>query len=259
MGLLNFNLQNFAKPSEPAPKPRLLMVGASKDELVSPKRLKLDLSLYDACIAVDGGAEWLRHHQIVPKYFVGDADTVLPSTLKWLEKHEVKTFLLDTQKDETDFHHAIQITLEEFPEGANIDLVGFLGGKTEHFLGVLGVVKKFLLIKASLTFTFIGKDRVAFVLSSPEKRSLSFKDLSKEPTLRDTFVREGEDVRGKKGPVRVSVVPLTKCLISEEGFEWELENKLLAPLDDLGISNEIVRSDAKVTCHQGVALLICAH
>lgn len=259
MELLNFNLQKFAEPSEPAPKPRLLMVGASKDELASPKKLKLNLSLYDVCIAVDGGAEWLRHHQIVPDYFVGDADTVSLSTLKWLAKHEVATFLLNARKDKTDFHHALQMALKEFPEGAHIDLVGFLGGKTEHFLGVLGIVKKFLLNKAPLTFTFTGKDRVVFVLSSPEKRSLSFKDLSKEPTLRGVFVQEGEGVRAKKGFVKVSVVPLTKCLISEEGFEWELENKLLAPLDDLGISNEIVRSDAKVTCHQGVALLVCAH
>ena len=47
----------------------------------------------------------------------------------------------------------------------------------------------------------------------------------------------------------IALVPGTE--ISEWGMRWELDGKVMDPLDDLGVSNVIVDADSGVRCDEG--------
>ena len=49
----------------------------------------------------------------------------------------------------------------------------------------------------------------------------------------------------------VAVAPNTR--IDEKGLKWELADKPMGLLDDLGISNVVTAEDACVTCRSGAA------
>ena len=60
--------------------------------------------------------------------------------------------------------------------------------------------------------------------------------------------RLGADACGRTFSA-VAVAPNTR--IDEKGLKWELADKPMGLLDDLGISNVVVDADACVTCRSG--------
>ena len=82
-------------------------------------------------IAVDGGLEHLHRQSIQPLFAIGDFDSL--EHKEYLQGLEVLRF--PTHKDETDTELAISEALNRGYD--EIDLYGVIGGRIDHFLGVL--------------------------------------------------------------------------------------------------------------------------
>lgn len=186
-------------------------------------------------IAADRGYSWCRAAQVVPDLYVGDSDSVAPADLEHLRQSVLRRQELSWHKDMTDLEVA-------FEQGAawaatqgltpRFVVLCALGGRLDHQLSVLGCCRRYSRYEVDLLGAF---QRVRLV--APGER----------PQL----------VVGQPGDV-VSVVPLADdTSISEEGFEWPLDHKVLDAMSDLGISN-IVRASggAVVRCHRGCAAVI---
>lgn len=235
---------------------RVLFVGASHAETASPHKMGLeDHGSYDRIVAVDGGAYWCWKYHFIPHVFVGDCDTLAPKTLRWLEKVGSAKQILSPHKDMTDFAFALKqclpktkskwglpisdSSITQTKTETQVELVGFLGAKLDHQLGVLGVLKNVTPHYPNCQFLLRGTSQDAWFLSSPGRRELKLARAGR--MLDDAF----------------SVIPLTQSIISIEGCEWNLKKKVMSPLSDLGISNKIKSADARVICHTGNALVIC--
>lgn len=101
----------------------------------APTRMTLDPNL--PYIGVDGGVETLLSQGIMPMVVVGDYDSLKDKDC--LKK--IRNIQLPQQKDDTDTAIAIEYLLSN---GYNdIVLYGVTGGRIDHFLAVLCMLKKY--------------------------------------------------------------------------------------------------------------------
>lgn len=105
------------------------LVGAADTSITLDSNLKY--------IGVDGGVETLLAQNIMPMVVVGDYDSLVnKECLKKIEHIQ-----LPRQKDDTDTAIAIEYLLSN---GYNdIVLYGVTGGRLDHFLAVLCLLKKY--------------------------------------------------------------------------------------------------------------------
>ena len=89
-------------------------------------------------IAADGAADYLHKANIIPKYIVGDMDSISPNTLNFF--FERTNFLHISDQETNDFekavNHAMCINLK------NLLIVGINGGLYEHALNNWSVLAK---------------------------------------------------------------------------------------------------------------------
>lgn len=182
-------------------------------------------------VAVDRGADACAKAQVRVDLFVGDGDTVGPVGAAWVQ--DAPAVRLNPEKDDTDLSVALGRVRERCGEHARVALVGALGGRLDHLLGVLGVCRRHRSLALDL-FDPCAEAR----LIAPEGRP-----LAEVPGPATTF----------------SVIPLADgTVLSEQGSHWELDHATLDALADLGISNVAGPAGATVSCHEGAALVIAA-
>ncbi|MQW22050.1 MULTISPECIES: thiamine diphosphokinase [unclassified Lactococcus] len=97
--------------------------------------MPVDFSLlsYDFLIGVDYGNVNLLAQGLKPDVAVGDFDSVSPDEFEKIQKASGKLVKLPAQKDDTDLEVALDLAFEQFPN-AEIQIVGALGGRMDHFL-----------------------------------------------------------------------------------------------------------------------------
>lgn len=223
-------------------KKRILFVGASRQEIASPKKMGIPLdnpdSRYNFIVAVDGGANWCRKHRVRADAFIGDEDTLHESSKHWIKKTTPEIISCNSQKDDTDLSLAFKTFLPRFSdEACDVDCIGVLGGKLEHLLGVLGVLQRTCPHYPHYRFWLRGVSQTVCVLSQPGNTCVEM--------VKEHLTDEGDSF---------SVIPLTRCVVSEKGCEWNLQRKVLHPLTDRGISNKVKTKDARIIVHRGVVL-----
>lgn len=216
-----------------ATRKRVLFVDGSPQ--VNPPELVAALAEdCDIVLAVDRGTEVLRKAGVVPDALVGDMDTVSEETRAWAREQGVREETFAIEKDYTDLSLAFDVAARMVAEAGGGDWMPIVtcasGGRPDHFLGVLGVLKK----HADLRPFLYEQGFEAFVLS-PEGR----------PTW-----ELGEIGRGKE----FSLVALEDSVVSEENMYWELDHERIGALIDRGISNRVTTGMARVTCHEGCVL-----
>ncbi len=225
----------------------ILFVGASPEEIASPKSMRLPLtesqSFYDYIVAVDGGANWCRKYHVKLDAFIGDGDTLKKGTMRWIRRTASEIILCNPHKDDTDFSLALKTFLSRYSTtSCAVDCIGVLGGKLEHLLGVLGVLQRVCTQYPYFRFSLKGVSQTVRILSHPGNECVEI--------VKEYLANVGDDF---------SVVPLTRCLISESGCEWNLQRKMLLPLADRGISNRVKTKDARISVQKGVALAFFSH
>ncbi|MEY8436411.1 thiamine diphosphokinase [Atopobiaceae bacterium 24-176] len=208
---------------------------AGSPEPCSPGLLASVCAASDYVVAADRGAAWCRDAGVVPDAFVGDGDSAGEKTLAWVAAHVPRREPLPCEKDMTDLSAAFALG-ESVAEARGLapefSLLCATGGRIDHALGVLGVVRR----HSENPVHLFGDGWQAWTLSPAGEASVRV-----------------------AGPDRtVSALPLADgTCISERGLHWPLDHRRLDTLDDLGVSNVVEAAGVgEVECHEGCCLVV---
>lgn len=191
---------------------------------------------YVHIVAVDGGADACLEGGIVPTLFVGDKDSISHDALDYVDMMQVERIDLEIMKDDSDFGHAL-VWLKE--QGvSSFDAVGFVGGRFDHQLAILGDVEE-----TRLEGHFIDEKYDLWIAT--QRGRLPYKVILSKLKF-----------------ANFSVFALTEpAVVSIMGAVWPLERFELKPLTSLGLSNEFAHDafDASILIHEGTAVVIANH
>ncbi len=195
----------------------------SSDDIKLYKRIKIKED--DLIICADGGYDSLYFTGIVPHIVIGDFDS-----LKFAIPKEIPTLKYPSAKDKTDLEICVDYAMENGCD--TIFILGALGGRIDHTIGTLGVLK-YALENNLDAMILNGKSRVYLIDSEIE------------------IPREKFDY--------VSLIPCTEevCGVYSLGLKYELNGRNLKKSSSLGISNEFYNNTAKIKIESGLLYVIC--
>ncbi len=174
-------------------------------------------------VAADGAADYLHRANIIPKYIVGDLDSISQNTLKFFFD---KSNLLQISDQETnDFekavNHAKYIGLD------NLLIVGINGGLYEHALNNWSVLAK---LSKNSNLCVLDENRYAFTISKSTELKLN------------------------KGEI-ISIIPQTKIVIATKNLKWNLNSEILEMGIRDGARNIVVSENISLEVIEGEALI----
>ncbi len=205
---------------------RVLVVGGSPQG-ASPEVVRRAAQGCDAVVAVDRGLDAVLAAGLICDLFCGDADTVSAEGAALVARavaegcFEVERY--DPHKDFTDLSLALRAIDARWP-GATLCTTCLSGGRPDHLLGVLGRL-----------VSWGGAVEIV------------------EDAFRGRVLRAGETwgIEGAHGRT-FSFVPLAPSTrVSLAGMRWNLDDAPVGLLSDLGISNVVEDSPARVACDFG--------
>ena len=173
-------------------------------------------------IAADGGLTQCRRIGITPDIIIGDFDS-----LGQVQQGE-NVIRLPVVKDDTDTIAAVKCALERGYQ--TFWLFGCTGGRLSHTLANLQ------------TLTFIAKrGGIGFLVDKEEIATVTCKGLHFDKTAKGY----------------VSVFAAEECVtLSESGLKYAISEQTLTADFPLGVSNEFLGEEARITVHSGSALII---
>ena len=186
-------------------------------------------------IAVDAGMKFFYEQNIIPDYIVGDFDSVEPEILQSFQNigGEKKPVILQFQpeKDETDTELAIRTAIKQGSK--TIHLLGATGSRMDHVMG------NFHLLGAAM------------------KQGVDCQIVDLHNRIRmicQDMVIKKENQYGKY----VSLFPFTPQVkgLTLRGFKYPLNNYTLECYHSLGVSNEIIGTQAEISFQEGILLVI---
>ena len=178
----------------------------------------------DFIIAADKGTSVLEELCIKPNLTVGDFDS-----LGFVPKGE-NVIRLNVRKDDTDVSYAVKTALEKGYK--SFVFYGCLGGNLSHTLANLQIAKA--LSEKGCSVVLYGENEIITVISNT---SVSFK---------------GE----KSG--RISVLSLSdeSTGVTIENLSYTLQNATLNSNTPLGVSNEFVGCESRISVEKGCLAII---
>lgn len=180
----------------------------------------------DLLIAVDNGLEIFRQYGMKPDIIVGDMDSV---SEKLLEVYKEKAMIIKApvEKNETDSALAID---EAAKRGAvRIFFLGAIGGRMDHFLSNLMLLK-------------YAYNHNIFLTMEDDKQEISLHN--------GTF-----EIIGKKGQT-ISILPMNRqAEVTAEGLYYPLQKLLLTNEHPRGVSNIFMGKSAKISSDDFVFII----
>lgn len=189
------------------------------------KQLKKE---YDFILAADGGTNHCIKAGILPDLIIGDLDSISDNTLRISREKNIPIEKFPTKKDSTDTELSINYLISKGYK--DITLTGVTGSRMDHTLGNILLLNK--LNESGIKGKIIDDNNIIYLVHS---------ELNLLRNL-DSFV---------------SIIPLTNTgiTISLKGFEYELEVVDVSFGSTFCISNKIIEEKAKITIHEGKALV----
>lgn len=199
-------------------------------------------------LAVDRGLECLLRLEITPDEVIGDFDSCsdearyaigLEPKNKIDNEDELFKFdilpyhvrQLDVSKDQTDSEEAVRFALRYYKKG-DIILLGATGTRIDHVLGNISILGLGILSGYNI---------------------MLMDEHNKIQLVKEELVIEKDSQFGDF----VSVIPYTDdTFVTLEGFKFNVENRQMKRNLSLGVSNEIVDDEAKITVNKGIAIVI---
>lgn len=211
----------------------ILLVGGSPE----PSSAATILKVWERCdivVAVDSGLDAVLDAGLACDLFVGDADSVSERGAAFVHSCEEgrggpvrEAVRFDPHKDDTDLGLALRIINERWLF-AFVACTCLTGGRPDHALAVLGRL-------ASCKTLDITLDEDGF-----------HADIVRSPSVTIMTDAVGQTF---------SFIPLSeRAVVSEAGMRWNLDNREVSFLSDLGISNVIESESASFSCHEGVVV-----
>lgn len=174
-------------------------------------------------IAADGAADYLHKANIIPKYIVGDMDSISPNTLNFF--FERTNFLHISDQETNDFekavNHAMCINLK------NLLIVGINGGLYEHALNNWSVLAK---LSKQTNLCILDDNRYAFSIS------------------------KSTEIKLTKGEI-VSIIPQTKVKLITKNLKWNLNSEILELGVREGARNIAISENVSLEVIEGDALI----
>lgn len=228
-------LRDYERPAEPtSAEPMRALVVAGSPEPSSPELVAALAAEADYVVCADGGADLCRAAGVTPDVFCGDDDSASPAAAAWAEASAARHVGFPADKYATDLSLALDCARHEATRRAcalSVTLTCASGGRPDHALAVVGQ-----LVNAGAARARLVEDAFEMRVVSAEHERLW--DLGPEAVGR-TFSA-------------VAVAPGTR--IDETGMRWELDDKPMELLGDLGISNVVTSPDARVSCRAGAVV-----
>lgn len=202
---------------------------------VLESQLSLALEEADVVIAADCGLEALERLKYVPNYIIGDFDSASETTRQHLATYEsmesVEVVRLIPEKDDTDTEAALQLAFAH--STGEIRILGGTGSRLDHVLGNISILGQGLEQKRSVILQD-AHNRIRMVNSD-----ISIHRSQQFGTYISLFPY-GDEVTG----------------LTLEGFKYPLKDATLAGFHSLGVSNELVEEEGRITFSQGVLIII---
>lgn len=189
-------------------------------------KVKLNLKSFDGVISADGGYKYAEIAGIEPDLYIGDYDSSpLPK--------DKSCIILPCEKDVTDSEAAIDLAIEKGFD--DITVLGGLGGRFDHTMGNIGLLRKYL-----------GKTR-----------HMAFLDGNNY-----VFMLQPGSYTIPKNNFKYLGLISYECTISKlsvSGTKYTLDNYDLGNATTLGVSNEITGESAKISFDDGILLVILSN
>lgn len=192
----------------------------------------LEKNKYDCLIAADSGMNFLHRNNIVPDVIAGDFDSVSSESLEaFSEMRDVEILRLNPIKDDTDTEFVIR---EAIRRGATeISVLGATGTRLDHVL-------------ANVYLLGIGLEENVEIQLVDAHNRIRMIEKSLEISKTEQF-----------GSF-VSVLPVKGDAkgVTLEGMKYPLQDADIACFSSLGVSNEIVEENARISVKEGTLLVI---
>lgn len=224
-------LRDYERPAAAAGVPMRALVVAGSPEPSAPALVSGLADEADYVICADGGADACRAAGVAPDVFCGDGDSASGTAAAWASSAARTCVAFPSEKYATDLALALDCARHEAsrrqaPLSLTVTCVS--GGRPDHALAALG------LLSGS------GAAGARIVEDGYEMRIVS-------------AAGEREWALGPAAVGRtfsaVAVAPGTR--VDERGMRWELDDKPMVLLGDLGISNVVTSEDARIVCREG--------
>ena len=224
-------LRDYERPAAEKGVPLRTLVVDGSPEPSSPELVSALADEADYVICADGGADVCRAAGVAPHVFCGDSDSASGEAGAWARAAARTCVSFPSEKYATDLALALdcarhEAARREAPLALTVTCAS--GGRADHALAVVG-----LLAGAGCASARIVEDtyEMRIVSAAGESRWCL-----------------GAGAVGRTFSA-VAVAPDTR--IDERGMRWELDDKPMGLLDDLGISNVVTSGDAEVVCRSG--------
>lgn len=206
----------------------LIITGGKINKNFAKKYLKSNK--YDIIIAVDKGLETIDYLKLQPQYVLGDFDSVNTKILEKYKKQNIKIIKLNPEKDLTDTHSAIDLALKL--KSTEITILGAIGTRLDHTMANIHILKQAL-----------DKNIKAKIVNKKNEIELINKEI---------IIKKDDNYK------YVSIIPLTTNVtgITIEGMKYIINDYTLSIGDSLGVSNEQIDKEAKISIKTGILVVI---
>lgn len=206
----------------------LIITGGKINKNFAKKYLKSNK--YDIIIAVDKGLETIDYLKLEPQYILGDFDSVNTKILEKYKTQNIKIIKLNPEKDLTDTHSAIDLALKL--KSTEITILGAIGTRLDHTIANVHILKQAL-----------NKNIKAKIVNEKNEIQLIDKEI---------IIKKDDNYK------YVSIIPLTTQVtgITIEGMKYIINDYTLSIGDSLGVSNEQIDKDAKISIKTGILVVI---
>lgn len=206
----------------------LIITGGKINKNFAKKYLKSNK--YDIIIAVDKGLETIDYLKLQPQYVLGDFDSVNTKILEKYKTQNIKIIKLNPEKDLTDTHSAIDLALEI--KSTEITILGAIGTRLDHTMANIHILKQAL-----------DKNIKAKIVNEKNEIELINKEI---------IIKKDDNYK------YVSIIPLTTNVtgITIEGMKYIINDYTLSIGDSLGVSNEQIDKEAKISIKTGILVVI---
>lgn len=187
----------------------------------------------DLLIAVDGGTRHCLALGLIPKFVVGDLDSITQQQCDELRTRGTSFISYPRDKDQTDLELALDFAISQGVR--EIHLLGLLGGRIDQTLGNLLLLARSEWLVAQISLS--EGSEFAYLLRNGESKT----------------------IHGKPGDT-ISLISLSPWVtgITTRNLRWPLTNGALQFGSTLGISNEMTHSIAYIEIKEG-QLLVTHH
>jgi len=195
---------------------------------INERRLRSVIKETQCIIAVDGGANYLHSHNIIPDVLIGDMDSIDKDVYRILNQNNTKMLIHPKEKDQTDSELAISYAMEQ--GYTQIVIAGFGGDRLDHMIATIHFL-----------CNVINKIKVK-IIQNNENIYLITKSLQ---------------FQGKKDD-EVSIIPLLTDAkgVTTKGLQYGLSDELLNLSSTRGVSNVMSDATASITLKKGRLMVV---